>query len=66
MSHEPDWTLVEQPMTMTQWLKRQRDDFEAKRAFAHAELDKAMDETWLKIQASNQIVDREVGGMTPQ
>jgi hypothetical protein len=64
---EPDWTeMPEQPMTMSGWLKRQRDDFEAKRAFAHAAVDRILDEQWQKIQASNQIVDRNIGGMSRQ
>lgn len=56
----------QQPLTLDEWLERQRVDFAAQRVQAHADLDALLDEQWATIAADRQRIDRDISGMTPQ
>lgn len=53
----------QQPMSLDQWLERQRQDFLSWRALAHAKLDIALDQVWAEQQKQMQIFDRSIDGM---
>lgn len=64
LEHESDDDQP-QPTTREELLEQQRQQHEAQRARAHAEIDRLFDETWARSVAQVEAVFREIAGQLP-